>query len=25
MTYFFLGFKLKKTSENGAKIKLWQL
>ncbi|MCB4234253.1 DUF308 domain-containing protein [Kaistella anthropi] len=23
MTYFFLGFKLKKTSENGAKIKLW--
>ncbi len=23
MTYFFLGFKLKKTSENGAKTKLW--
>ena len=23
MTYFFLGFELKKTSENGAKTKLW--
>ena len=23
MTYFFLGFKLKETSENGAKTKLW--